>query len=96
MTSFWCFIVNFDYISHFFLVFLLLTLNKQTFARIKTPGWQQTATSKTLSKTFSRLISIYNFENVFAFQALSMYLFKVVNKDIRTTSFDVFANIAQF
>ena len=29
MITFWCvFIVNFEHISHFFLVFLLVTLNK--------------------------------------------------------------------
>ena len=28
MTSLWCFYVNFEHISHFYLVFLLLTLNK--------------------------------------------------------------------
>ena len=28
LKSIWCFIVNFDYISHLFLAFLLLTLNK--------------------------------------------------------------------
>ena len=32
MTSFWCFIVDFEHISQLSLVFLLLTLNKQMLA----------------------------------------------------------------
>ena len=34
ITSFWCFIVNFELISHLFLVFLLLTLNRYLFAGV--------------------------------------------------------------
>ena len=29
LMSFWCFIVEFEHISNFFLVYLLLTLNKE-------------------------------------------------------------------
>ena len=34
LMPFWCFIVNFEHISHLFLVFLLLTLNK-----LMSAGW---------------------------------------------------------
>ena len=33
LTSFWCFFVDFEHISHLFLVFLLLTLNKEMLSR---------------------------------------------------------------
>ena len=43
LKSFWCIIVNFEHISHLFLVFLLLTLNKQMLAKM--PLKQQASSS---------------------------------------------------
>ena len=72
MTSFWCFIINFEHILHLFLVFLLLTLNKQMLA-----GYGLTGALLDLRQFLGTEIPLNMMKNAFYFTLKSLFVLKI-------------------
>ena len=72
MTSFWCFIITFEHILRLFLLFLLLTLNKQMLA-----GYGLTGALLDLRQFLGTEIPLNMMKNAFYFTLKSLFVLKI-------------------